>query len=286
MKKTIFITLSIIFVLGVAIAMIFLVKPKTVYATDIVLNSNKIVMQVDEEIYLPNSYNITPSNYTDRPVFSSSNENVATVGIFDGKLIAKSVGITTIIITIKTSATKTKTARLDVEVIAKKIYPTNVDISVTELNFIVGESRALQIHITGTTNILPTITTINGCVTYDAITDTITAVKTGEDVLTICYVLANGTTKTFDINIFVADKTTYTKSVTISLSGDNYTYLEYFTDSLKSECEISVIEGSDVVSVVEFEYKHFAIVALKAGSAKIVVDSPTSINTFYITIIL
>ena len=121
---------------------------------------------------------------------------------------------------------------------------------------------------------------------YDATTDTITAVKEGTDILSLSYVLADGSTKTFDINVIVKDKTTYTKDITISLSNNNYMYLEYFTDSLKSECEILVIEGDDVVSVVEFEYKHFAIVATKVGYAKIVIDSPTSTNTFYVTVIL
>ena len=121
MKKIIFICLSIVLVVGSVIALLVFANPKPVYATDIVINCNKIVLQVDEQINLSNSYVITPGNYTNRPVFSSSNENVATVGLFDGKLTAKNEGVSTIVITIKTSATKTKTARLDVEVIAKKL---------------------------------------------------------------------------------------------------------------------------------------------------------------------
>ena len=284
MKKTIFITLSIIFVFGVAIAMIFLVKPKTVYATDIATNTNKIVLEVDEEIYLTDSYVITPYDYTERPVFSSSNENVATVGIFDGKLTAKSEGSCLVVITVKISATETKTAKLNVEVIAKKVYPNNVDISVTELNLIVGESKVLQTHITGNTNILPTINTNSGCVTYDTVTDTITAVKTGADVLLISYVLADGTTKTFSIDIVVTDKLSYSTNITINMTTQSYVNLEYFTNSLKDECIITITEGDDVVSVPEFEYKHFVVVPLKVGSAKIVVDSPTYTNTFYITV--
>ena len=285
MKKILLTVLLLVIIGAIAIFIAFL-PPNIVYATDIMVFTNKLVLEVGDNYYLTNNnYVIFPSSYTERPVFSCTDETVVTVGIFDGKITANQIGKCKIIITVKTSETETKIAKIEVEVIEKRFYPTEVFIDKTNLNMFINQSVVLNTNIIGTTNILPVVETVDNCVVYDFINDTITGVKVGSDILTITYTLADQSTKTFEISVIVNEKSNYIKSITINKETQSYVYLEYLTNSSKDECSISVTSGYNIVEIVEHEYKHFAVKPLKSGKAVIVVDSPTATNTFYLTII-
>ena len=286
MKKVLIVVLSVVVTLIAVVLLLFVFKTKTIYANDITILTDKISLQVNEKVELSNqNYLVAPNNYTEKTVFSSDDETVASVGVFDGVVTANSVGSCSIIIFLKTNENDVINKKIQVEVVKEKIYPTQVSLNNEDIEIYNGESAKLFTSIVGVTNVLPTVFTQNNCVKYNFDTDTITAIKSGKDKLTIIYTLSNLDTKTFEILITVKDKEIYSQNITIDLSKQNYFYAEYFTNSNTSECIISIVEGIDVEEVTVHEYKHFAIVALKKGKSKIVVDSPTSTNYFIINVV-
>ncbi|MGN1222154.1 MAG: Ig-like domain-containing protein [Christensenellales bacterium] len=286
MKRVFIIVLSVVVVFVALVSLFCVFKTKTIYASDITILTNKISLQVNEKIKLSNqNYLVLPNNYTEKTVFSSDNESVASVGVFDGVVTANKVGCCNIIIFLKTNENDVINKKIQVEVVKEKIYPTEVSLNDEDIEIYIGESVKLFTSITGETNVLPTVYSQNNCVKYDFETDTITAIKVGSDKLTIKYVLSSLECKTFEIDIVVKQKDVFTQNITIDMSVKNYYYAEYFTSSSKALSDIAIVEGEDVVEVAEHEYKHFVIVALKKGKAKIVVDSPSATNYFIIEVV-
>lgn len=286
MKKVLIIVLSVIVASGTIVSLLYVLKTKTVYANDITILTDKISLQVNEKFELSNqNYLVLPNNYTEKTVFSSDDETVASVGVFDGVVTANKVGSCNILIILKINENDVINKKIQVEVVKEKIYPTQVCLNTKDIEMYFGESVNLSTTITGETNVLPIVYSQNNCVKYDFDADTVTAINVGSDKLTIKYRLSSLQCKTFEIDVTVKQKDVHFQNITIDLAVQNYYYAEYFTNSSKALCDIAIVEGEDVVKVTEHEYKHFAIVALKKGKAKIVVDSPSSTNYFVIDVV-
>lgn len=285
MKKIILIV-TIVATVAVAAVLLVLNLPKTIYATDIVIYKNKIVLQVGEQYTLSNNdFKVEPNGFTERSVFSSTNESIASVDIYTGIITANTTGECEIVITAKSAQSQTISKKLQLEVIDKKFYPSQVQIDVDSVQIYINQSFKLNTIITGTTNVLPSVVSQNGCVVYNFNTDSITGIKPGTDKLTITYLLLNGTSKVFEIDVVVSPKHICSQNVTIDMQQDVYMHLSYHTQSLRADCVATIVTGADCAQIAEHEFKYICIVAQKRGSCTLVVDSPTSTCTFYITIV-
>lgn len=284
MKKILLIILSCSLAIGLVIGICFIFTPKPIYATNINILTNSIEMQVDDELYIDNNYfTVEPANYNQRPVFSCTNENIATIDVFTGKVVAKQVGNCNIVITVKVSETQTINKRIYLSVVERKVYPNSVVLNVDNLEMYINQSLKLNTYILGNTNVLPQVSTVNGCVEYSFATDTVLATKVGSDILTITYTLSNGQVESFSITILVKEKLIVNQNKTISFLNDKLVPLYYDTQSSKEDCLID-ISVNDVVEVVEHEYKQIIIKPLKIGFCVIIITTPNSIYTFNITV--
>lgn len=80
-----------------------------------------------------------------------------------------------------------------------------------------------------------------------------------------------------------SNQTTTEKHLTFSLS-DGFGVIDYDTNDSFENIDYSITSGADCVEVTEHSYKHIFVSFLKAGSATIVVDTPSVKILFYITI--
>ena len=285
MKKKIIILVLLVSCIASSIFVLTLIKNRTVYATDINLLVNQITLPINDEFCLSNDiFEIEPSNYTERPVFSCDDENLANIDIFSGKITPIKIGECNVIITVKTEDGETLSKKLKLIICEALLYYDNVTISTTKMELTQNQLVCLNTSKIGTSNVQPVVKIANNNVEYDFITDTIWAKNVGSDVLTITYKLSNGTLKTFKIEITIAKKKYYEEDVKINIDTQNYVCVEYFTASDKDECNIYIEFGDEVISISEYEYKHIIIVPICCGEAKVVVDSPTQKCVYYVTV--
>lgn len=286
MKKILYaiIAVALAGVLSVVGYVIF--KDKNVYATNLQATTQNLQLQVGDTYQIEQKdFCIEPLNYTGRIVYSSDNQQVATVDIFDGTITAVSAGVCNIVVTAKTSKTDTIFCKIAVQVFAEPMYPTDVQISSTNIQVVVNTYTALNTIITGYCTIRPQASTQNNLIDYDFATDKIYARQVGNDVLTLVYQLADGTTKKFEIAVEVILVPTEQKYLEFSISQQTFANLEYTTNSAKEDCILTIEYGADVVFVAVHDYKHIVVAFSKTGTAKIVMQSPTKTCIFLVTIV-
>lgn len=285
MKKIIWILLPFALTLAIVIPILIGNNVETVYAKSLVAETNVIRLKVGDEIKFPNSFiTVNPENYTERLLFSVDDTTIADVNALTGDFYAKSVGACNLIVTAKKSKTETTSIKIKIEISDKILYPTAVNLNIAELEMVVNEIYQLPLEIVGEYNIKPTIETKNGCVEYDFVKNKLIANKVGTDLLTLRFPISETEFQVFEIEITVEEKLYYTEEIVIDINNNTYVVIQYFTDSSKDDCTVSITTGKDVITIGEHEYKHIIVVPLKIGSATIVVESPTSTCTFYVLV--
>ena len=285
MKKIVGIGCSVVLVALVVVLALVLPKEQIVYATNIVCNSAGITIEVGKTYRLSDAdFSVAPANYSERLVFTSDDQSVATVDIFAGEITGVSVGTCNIVVTVKTSGSQTKSCKILLNVVEQKEYPLNVEISTTNVTIVKDHYLVLNTVITGLTNTTPKIYIQNNKIEYDFATDKIFGREVGEDNLTLVYTLKDGTTKQFDILVEVTQKGYSEQTLTYSKT-EQYVSLSYETTSPHQNCTLTIESGGEVVAILIHDYKNFVVELLSTGTAKIVMNSPTNTCVYFVVVV-
>jgi hypothetical protein len=287
MKKTLCILLPILAVCAILFFVFFAKSNQSiVYATDIVSNVSTIELEVGDTLKIDNdSISVSPLNCTEKLVFTTNDSSVATCGTLSGIVSAQGVGSCNLIVSVSKSQTENIKTIISIVVTEKVLYAEDVEIDDTNLVLAVGESKKLNIKITGSYNALPSIESENGLLTCNPETFVVSALKTGSDVLNISFPISKTQTKEFKIAVMINPKNEYSQNIEIKLDSENYAMVEYSALSDEDDCQIAFEYGEDVVEIAEQEYKHLILVAKKLGTAKIVIQTPAAISVIYVTVV-
>ena len=290
LKAFVYVFLCIVVLGAIVTVPVILLNNKTYnYADEIVCNNKSIQAKINDTL---NSncadIKIFPETTDEKPVYSSSNNSIVAVNVFDGSITCVDEGTARITVSIKNTASTLISDYFDI-IVSKITYATGLEI---ENDFVTINSNSTDtcnmLTIIGETNIVPTITyAVNGIVLYNFSTGVLTPIGVGLETVTITIQTSETTTAQISFQVRVVDENkilTQTYNENISVGIITAFSFEVNSTGMIDAHSYNITNGESLIEVLELDYGRIIVRGLFVGTAQVVIETSTERVIFNFTI--
>lgn len=259
------------------------------YAEQIICCTKLVDAQVGDNL---NAFNVNieilPKDTKEKPVFYSSNEQIADVDFLTGSISCLAEGNAIITVAIKNSKDTNifDTFELNItgQQFASNLYLQREEM-VVDLSSICCTNK---LTIVGDLGVVPVITyKTGGIVAYDYKTGAVTPLAQGNETVTVGVETSSGEYifKSFDVIVVNEEETqttTYSKTINVG-EIKNFTFTN-LAEGTNNANIIKITSGNQVVELLDYDSTYITIKGLQIGNATIEIVSQNSKIIFNITV--